>query len=164
MAKMAATGITEPAAGLLQPLKLALSCCTIPYAFPQELKDSIPLDGCIQNYDSAYHIIFTNVKTIQQSVPERAGACRQWITLVASGRDCEAAYVASRLLHGRRRGRGLFSVELTPSCHGLARASVAQKLHSLASVDALQPRSEPFLPPPSPTVRAYPAACRLRKP
>jgi len=31
------------------------------------LKDSIPLDGCIQNYDSGYHIIFTNVKTIQQS-------------------------------------------------------------------------------------------------
>jgi len=85
MAKMAATGITEPAAGLLQSLKLALSYCTIPYAFPQELKDSIPLDGYIQNYDSAYHIIFTNVKTIQQSVPERAGACRQWITLLHRG-------------------------------------------------------------------------------
>jgi hypothetical protein len=42
MAKMAATGITEPAAGLLQTLKLALSYCTIPYAFPQELKDSYP--------------------------------------------------------------------------------------------------------------------------
>ena len=66
MAKMAATGITKPAAGSLQPLKLALSYCTIPYAFPQELKDSIPLDGCNQNYDSAYHIIFTNVKSIQQ--------------------------------------------------------------------------------------------------
>jgi len=85
MAKIAPTGITEPAAGLLQPLKLALSYCTTPYAFPQELKDSIPLDGCIQNYDSAYHIIFTNVKTIQQSVSERAGVCHQWITLLHLG-------------------------------------------------------------------------------
>jgi hypothetical protein len=33
------------------------------------LKDSIPLDRYIQNYDSAYHIIFTNVKTIQQFGP-----------------------------------------------------------------------------------------------
>ena len=40
-----------------------------PYVTPQELKDSIPLDGYIQNYDSAYHIIFTNVKTIQQFSP-----------------------------------------------------------------------------------------------
>ena len=40
----------------------------------QELKDSIPLDPCIQNYDSGYHIIFTNVKTIQQSNrPMRGG-------------------------------------------------------------------------------------------
>ena len=100
MAKMAATGITEPAAGLLQTPKLALSYCTIPYAFPQELKDSIPLDGCNQNYDSAYHIIFTNVKTIQQSVPERAGGLPPVDNLVASGRDCEAANMALRLLPG----------------------------------------------------------------
>jgi len=44
-----------------------------PYVTPQELKDSIPLDGCIQNYDSAYHIIFTNVKTIQQFSPRTGG-------------------------------------------------------------------------------------------
>ncbi len=72
MAKMAATGITKPAAGLLQTLKLALSYCTMPYAFPQELKDSIPLDGRIRNYDSAYHIIFTNVKTNSQ-IPLQTG-------------------------------------------------------------------------------------------
>jgi hypothetical protein len=36
------------------------------FAIPEIFKDSLPLDDCIQNYDSAYHIIFTNVKTIQQ--------------------------------------------------------------------------------------------------
>ena len=101
MAKMAATGITESAAGLLQPLKLALSYCTIPYAFPQELKDSIPLDGCIQNYDSAYHIIFTNVKTIQQFGSEwTPDARRQRTTLLNWGMDRASANMALRLLPG----------------------------------------------------------------
>ena len=100
MAKMAATGTTEPAAGLLLTLKLALSYCTIPYALPQELKDSIPLDGCIRNYDSAYHIIFTNVKTIRQFSSEWTRACRQRTTLLNWRMDRALANMALRLLPG----------------------------------------------------------------
>ena len=72
MAETATTGVTEPAAGLFRARQFALRRYTRPYGTPQELKDSIPLDGCIQNYDSAYHIIFTNVKTIQQFSTEWA--------------------------------------------------------------------------------------------
>src|SRR5882762_7334368 len=120
-------------------------------------------DGPIRNYDSGYHIIFTNVKTIQQFRPEGVGTYDQRTMLLNWGRACAAAYTATRLLRSDR-GRGLFSGELTPSGHGLGRASTGQKLHSLATRDAWQPRSEPFRPPPSPKVPAYPAACRLRKP
>ncbi len=109
MAKMAATGITKPAAGLLQTLKLALSYCTMPYAFPQELKDSIPLDGRIRNYDSAYHIIFTNVKTIQQFSPRTGGSLPPANNVAELGMECAAAHIASRLLRGGSRGRGLLA-------------------------------------------------------
>src|SRR5258708_13350833 len=63
----------NPPAGLFPARQFALRLYTKPYVTPQELKDSIPLDGCIHNYDSAYHIIFTNVKTIHQFSPRTTG-------------------------------------------------------------------------------------------
>jgi len=163
MAETTTTGVTEPAAGLFRARQFVLRRCVRPYVTPQELKDSIPLDRRIQNYDSAYHIIFTNVKTIQQFSPRTGGSLPPANNVAELGVDY-AAHAASQLLLGGRRVRGLFSGELTPSGHEFARASVAQELHSLASRDASQPRSEPFLLPPSPAVRAYPGVCRRRKP
>jgi hypothetical protein len=66
MAEPATTGVAEPAAGLFRVRQFAFEVLHETLRHPQELNDSIPLGGCIQNYDSAYHIIFTNVKTIQQ--------------------------------------------------------------------------------------------------
>ena len=100
---MAATGITESAPGISQARQFALRHRWKPYVTPQELKDSIPLDVSIQNYDSAYHIISTNVKTIQQFSPEGAGARDPRTTLLNWGRDCAAVHggaVASRQAFG----------------------------------------------------------------
>ena len=63
---MASTVVTEPNGGLFEVEQFRLSYCRRISAPLKEFKDSILLDGCIQNYDSGYHIIFTNVKTIQQ--------------------------------------------------------------------------------------------------
>jgi hypothetical protein len=73
MAETATTGVTKPVAELFQGRQFPARYFARPYVTPQELKDSIPLDDCIQNYDSAYHIIFTNVKTIQQFSPREGG-------------------------------------------------------------------------------------------
>ena len=66
-----------------------------PYVTPQELKDSIPLDGCIRNYDSAYHIIFTNVKTIQQFSPRTGRSLPPANNVAELGMACAAAHSVS---------------------------------------------------------------------
>jgi hypothetical protein len=79
--------VTGPNTGLFQAWQFALSYRRKISAILNEFKDSIPLDGCIRNYDSAYHIIFTNVKTIQQFSPEVARACHERTTLLDWGMD-----------------------------------------------------------------------------
>ena len=135
MTKMAATGITEFAPGISQARQFALRHRWKPYVTPQELKDSIPLDVSIQNYDSAYHIISTNVKAIQQFSPEGAGSPRPANYLVELGEGlCGGAQRRGCFVTGFR-GRGLFSGEPAPSGHELVHASVARGVRSLAPRD-----------------------------
>src|SRR5258708_22207669 len=97
---------------------------TKPYVTSQELKDSIPLDGCIHNYDSAYHIIFTNVKTIQQFSPRTGGSLPPANNVAELGMECAAAHIASRLLRGGGLGAGIFCGGRQQTAPCLSRAHV----------------------------------------
>ncbi len=66
MAEMATTGITEPAAGNIPGSAIHIEALQETLRHPSETQGLIPLDRYIRNYDSAYHIIFTNVKTNSQ--------------------------------------------------------------------------------------------------
>ena len=109
MPEPATTGVTEPACRIIPGSAIRIEALHETYVTPQELKDSIPLDGCIHNYDSAYHIIFTNVKTIQQFSPRTGGSLPPANNVAELGMECAAAHIASRLLRGGSRGRGLLA-------------------------------------------------------
>jgi len=65
MAEMAPTGITEPAAGNIPGSAIRIEAQQETLRHPSGTQGLIHLDRHIRNYDSAYHIIFTNVKMIQ---------------------------------------------------------------------------------------------------
>jgi hypothetical protein len=65
MAEMAPTCITEPAAGNIPGSAIRIEAQQETLRHPSGTQGLIPLDRHIRNYDSAYHIIFTNVKMIQ---------------------------------------------------------------------------------------------------
>ena len=92
MAEMATTGTTEPAGGNIPGLAIRIEALQETLRHPSGTQGLIPLDRYIRNYDSAYHIIFTNVKTIQQFSPKGAEARDQRTTLLNWGRDCTAVH------------------------------------------------------------------------
>ena len=71
MAEMAQTGVAEPAAGNIPGSAIRIEALQETLRHPSGTQGLIPLDRHIRNYDSAYHIIFTNVKTNSQSHSNR---------------------------------------------------------------------------------------------
>ena len=100
MAEMATTGITETAAGNIPGSAIRIEALQEILRHPSGTQGFIPLDRYIRNYDSAYHIIFTNVKAIRQFSSEWTRACRQRTTLLNWGMDRAFANMALRLLPG----------------------------------------------------------------
>jgi len=85
MAEMATIGIAEPAAGNIPGSAIRIEALQETLRHPSGTQGLTPLDRYIRNYDSAYHIIFTNVKTIQQVSPEVTSARHQRAVLLDCG-------------------------------------------------------------------------------
>ena len=90
MAEMATTGITEPAAGNIPGSAIRIEALQETLRHPSGTQGLIPLDRYIRNYDSAYHIIFTNVKTNSQ-IPLQTGGEPATACYSADIRDVFAA-------------------------------------------------------------------------